>query len=344
MPNGEVRRIKKNVSYDKRGYIFIIPFFLIFIIFQMIPLFQTFYYSFFEYYYKLGIVQVGPTRNNFDNYVFLFTESPFWRYLGNTLLLRIIGAIPQFGLALLFAVWFTDARLKLKFQGFFKAVVYMPNLIMAAAFGYLFFLLTSTNGPINLLLQQWGWVGDDFDFRASVRWVRIIIAFINVLMWTGNTTILLMSGIMGIDESIFESARLDGAGAFRTFWSITMPLLMPIFVYVFITSMIGGIQLFDAAQIYTQTTGGPSLTSYTVIMYLYNLIAYSRNYGIAGALSVVLFIITAILSIFVFKLLTPVYNAAKQENKAKMKRKIRISFNNKHFGESMLYETRDNIK
>ena len=109
---------------------------------------------------------------------------------------------------------------------------------MASAMGYLFFMLLGTNGPITILCHSLGW---DIYFRESIVFVRLAIAIINILMWTGNTCILLMSGIMGIDESIFESARLDGAGSFRTFKSVTLPLLMPIFVYVLVTSMIGGI-------------------------------------------------------------------------------------------------------
>jgi len=339
LPDGTTRKVRKNISYDKWGYFFLVPFFVIFLIFQLIPLFQTIYYSFFEYYYKLGLFPVGPTWNNIQNYVILLQNVTFWKYLGNTMILWIMGAIPQFSFALLFAVWFTDQRLKLKGTSFFKAVVYMPNLIMAAAFGYLFFMLLDTNGPITMLCASLGWT---VNFRESVWLVRLVIALINVLMWTGNTCILLMSGIMGIDESIFESARLDGAGSWRTFTKVTIPLLMPIFVYVLITSMIGGIQLFDAAQIYTQTTGGPDLTSNTIMMYLYNLINFSHNYGIAGALSVVLFIITGILSIVVFRTLTPTYNALKAEKHARNKRNNWIRLNNKNYGEGMLYDSKFN--
>ncbi len=338
MPNGTTRRINKNVSYSKWGYIFLIPFFVIFIIFQFVPLFETIFYSMFEYYFKLGIHQVGPNWNNFGNFVKLFSNADFYKYFGNTLILWIIGAIPQFVFALLFAVWFTDQRLKLKCAGFFKAVVYMPNLIMASAFGYLFFMLFGLNGPFTMIARA---LGSDIIFGESAWATRFIIAGINILMWTGNTCILLMSGIMGIDESVFESARLDGAGGFRTFKNITMPLLMPIFVYVFITSMIGGIQMFDAAQVYTQTTGGPNMSSKTLIMYLNNLIMTSKNYGMAGALSVVLFIITGILSIFVFKTLTPVYNAAKAEKKERKKRQLWNKMNNKEYGEVIIYESRD---
>jgi len=340
LPDGTIRRVKKNVSYNKWGYIFLIPFFVIFIIFQLIPLGQTIYYSFFEYYFKLGLTQVGPNFVGFENFIKLLTGEMFWKYLGNTLVIWIIGAIPQFIFALLFAVWFTDARLKLKFQGFFKAIVYMPNLIMATAFGYLFFMLLGMTGPISVMLQQMGIISETFSFRESAVWVRIVIAFINILMWTGNTCILLMSGIMGIDDSIFESARIDGSGSFRTFRSMTMPLLMPIFVYVFITSMIGGIQLFDAAQIYTQTMGGPQASSYTIIMYLSNLINGSRNYGVSGALSVILFIITGILSILVFKTLIPSKNVTKQEKRTRTKRDIWLRLNNSCYAEGALYESR----
>ena len=128
-----------------------------------------------------------------------------------------------------------------------------------------------------------------------------LIALMNFLMWFGNTTILLMAGIQGIDESLFESARLDGSSSTQVFFNITMPLLMPIFIYVFITSMIGGIQMFDVPQVLTNGIGTPNNTSMTLIMYLNTFLGISKNYGMAGAVSVLLFIMTAILSTFVFK-------------------------------------------
>jgi ABC-type sugar transport systems, permease components len=104
--------------------------------------------------------------------------------------------------------------------------------------------------------------------------------------------------------------------------------------------MIGGIQLFDAAQIYTQGTGGPDATSYTIMMYLSNLISGSRNYGISGALSVILFIITGILSIFVYKTLIPSKNAQKQEKRVRNVRNLWLRINNKEYAEGALYESR----
>ena len=217
------------------------------------------------------------------------------------MIMWIAGFIPQIIVSLLLAAWFTDPSLRLKGQRFFKTVIYLPNLIMASAFALLFFTLFSTVGPIHSIAVNLGWIDQSFDFMKSTASVRTLIAMMNFLMWFGNTTLLLMSGMMGIDQSLFEAAEVDGATATQIFWKITMPLLRPIFVYVLITSLIGGLQMFDVPQILTNGDGGPARTTMTLIMWL-NKHLYSKNYGLAGALSVILLIITGILSIVVFKL------------------------------------------
>jgi multiple sugar transport system permease protein len=295
---------RKKVNYAKWGYIFILPFFVIYAIFSLWPLLQTFYYSFFQYYRK-GLEWVGPNFVGIANYQTVLMRDDFFKYLGNTLILWVLCFVPQIVVSLLLAVWFTDRRLKLKGQRAFKTIIYMPNLIMATAVGFLFLSLFGNAGPINYMLQDMGILSKPFSFVNDVWATRIIIAFMNFLMWFGNTTILLMAGIQGIDESLFESARLDGSTSTQVFFNITMPLLMPIFVYVFITSMIGGIQMFDVPQVLTNGHGIPDNTSTTLIMYLNNFLGISKNYGMAGAVSVLLFIITAVLSTIVFKSIVP---------------------------------------
>ena len=139
-----------------------------------------------------------------------------------------------------------------------------------------------------------------YKFLSHTGSPRGLIALMNCLMWFGNTTILLMAGMMGIDTSLFEAAEVDGATSTQVFFKITLPLLRPILIYVVITSLIGGLQLFDVTQILTNGTGNPMRSTMTLIMYL-NKHLYSKNYGMAGALSVVLFIITSLLSLLVFK-------------------------------------------
>ncbi len=303
----KTRRIteKRSISYAKWGYIFIIPFFVVYAIFTLYPQLLTVYNSFFEY-YRDGLTIVGPNFVGLNNYKALFTLNssgyiPIFKFLGNTIWLWVLGAVPQFVVAMMLALFFTSTRLNIKGQQFFKTVIYMPNLIMASAFSMLFFALFSQVGPVNQLLMQWGVLDTPFNFLGVRVSVQSLIALMNFLMWFGNTTILLMAGIQGIDEALFESARLDGSSSVQVFFNITMPLLMPIFIYVFITSMIGGVQMFDVPQVLTNGIGTPDRTSMTLIMYLNSFLGISKNYGMAGAVSVLLFIITAVLSTLVFK-------------------------------------------
>ena len=294
-----MKKNSKAVRYNKWGYIFLMPFIIVYVVFQLIPMVTTIYNSFFENYMS-GLNQIGPNFVGLDNYVSLFGSGDIWIYAKNTLVLWIMCFIPQILLSLLLGAWFSDVRLKLKGARFFKTVMYLPNLIMASAFSMLFFTLFSDGGPINSILMQMGIIDVPYKFLSNVGSTRGLIAFMNCLMWFGNTTILLMAGMMGIDTSLFEAAEVDGATSTQVFFRITLPLLRPILVYVMITSLIGGLQLFDVPQILTNGTGDPMRSTMTLIMFL-NKHLYSKNYGMAGALSVVLFIITAILSLIIFK-------------------------------------------
>ena len=266
---GEKTKKKGSISYAKWGYIFIAPFFIIFAVFQLVPLASTIYYSFFEY-YRSGLKIIGPNFVGLKNYITLLA---------------------------------TDLRLKLKGQTFFKTVIYMPNLIMASAFAMLFFALFSDNGPVNAVLLSMGWIKTPISFLNTVWGNRGLVGLMNFLMWFGNTTIMLMAAIMGVDPTLYEAAELDGCTPNQMFWKITLPLIRPILVYVMITSMIGGLQMFDVPQILTNGKGGPDRTSTTMIMYLNNHL-FSKNYGMAGAVSVVLFLVCAVLCVIVYFSLT----------------------------------------
>lgn len=296
---------RKSISYAKWGYLFIAPFFLVYAVFTLYPQLLTIYNSFFEN-YRSGLNQVGPNFVGLQNYATLFTPDKngtidILKYAGNTMVLWLGGAIPQIVIALLLAIFFTSYRLKIKGQPFFKAVIYMPNLIMASAFSMLFYTLFSPVGPITQTLAQWGVLDAGFDFFAQKVTVRGMICLMNFLLWFGNTTILLMAGIMGIDQNLFEAAEIDGASAVQVFFKVTLPLLMPILVYTIITALIGGLQMFDVPQVLTNGAGTPNRSSTTLIMYLNNYLKTSKNYGMAGAISVVIFIITGLLSLLVYR-------------------------------------------
>ena len=298
----EKKKTSKVVRYNKWGYIFLIPFITIYLIFNMIPLITTIYNSFFEN-YRQGIIQVGPNWVGLENYITIFSNGDIPKYFSNTIIMWIFGFIPQIFLSLLLAAWFADTRLRIKASGFFKTVIYMPNLIMASAFAMLFFTLFSDSGPINSLLMQVGLISEPYKFLSHTISARGLVCFMNCLMWFGNTTILLMAGMLGIDSALFEAAQVDGATSTQVFFKITLPLLKPILIYVMITSLIGGLQMFDVPQILTNGEGSPVRTTMTMIMYL-NKHLYSKNYGLGGAMSVFLFIVTGILSLIVFRFTT----------------------------------------
>ena len=210
----------KVVSYNKWGYIFLIPFIVVYLIFQLVPLFRTFYYSFFEN-YRSGLTQIGPNFVGLQNFITIFKNPDIWIYTENTLIMWIMGFIPQIIVSLVLGAWFSDPSLRLKGQRFFKTVIYLPNLIMAAAFAMLFFTLFSEGGPINEILMQLGWISEPYKFLSNEWSTRSLVAFMNFLMWFGNTTILLMAGMMGIDTSLFEAAEVDGATSTQVFFKIT---------------------------------------------------------------------------------------------------------------------------
>ena len=293
------KKQSKVVQYNRWGYYFLIPFMVVYLLFQFVPLVTTIYNSFFEN-YRSGLKQIGPNFIGFANYIKILSNADLWKYAGNTMMMWIIGFVPQIITSLLLGAWFTDPSLRLRGQRFFKTVIYLPNLIMASAFAMLFFTLFSDSGPVNSILMQLGIISKPFTFLSNTTAARSLVGAMNYIMWFGNTTILLMAGMLGIDQSLFEAAQVDGATSTQIFFRITLPLLRPILVYVLITSLIGGIQMFDVPQILTNGTGDPARNTMTMIMWL-NKHLYSKNFGMGGALSVLLFIITGVLSMIVYK-------------------------------------------
>lgn len=293
------KKQSKVVQYNRWGYYFLIPFIVVYLLFQFVPLVTTIYNSFFEN-YRSGLKQIGPNFIGLGNYLKILSNADLWKYAGNTMIMWIIGFLPQIITSLLLGAWFTDPSLRLRGQRFFKTVIYLPNMIMASAFAMLFFTLFSDSGPVNSILMQLGILSKPFTFLSSTTATRSLVGTMNYIMWFGNTTILLMAGMMGIDTALFEAAQVDGASSTQIFFRITLPLLRPILVYVLITSLIGGIQMFDVPQILTNGSGDPARSTMTMIMWL-NKHLYSKNFGMGGALSVLLFIITGVLSMIVYK-------------------------------------------
>ncbi len=300
---------KKTIEYGRYGYYFIAPFFIVYCLFSLYPLLYTVYLSFMENYSR-GLNEVGPNFVGLDNYIGLFKDSASgwfqtftFRSLYNTFILWICNFVPQILVALLLAAWFTDTRVKLRGQGAFKIMIYMPNIITAATIAVLFYSLFSLTGPITIALKNIGILAPDYDFMQSKAGSRGIISFIQFWMWYGNTMILLIAGILGINPSLFEAAQVDGANSKQMFRMITLPLLKPITLYVLVTSAIGGLQMYDIPALFNITSNGDALPDYatlTITMYIRKLSTASKDYGKAAAVSMVLFIVTLLVSLLFF--------------------------------------------
>jgi len=232
------------------------------------------------------------------------THDEFVHALGNTFILWFGNFIPQILLSLLLAVWFTDAKLKLPGKGFFKVVMYMPNIITAASVAALYVSLFGDSEYyfINATLMHMG-MEEPIKFVTDPTVSKGMIMFIQTWLWFGNTMIMLMSGILGIAPDLYEAADIDGASSTQQFFNITLPLLQPIMVYTLVTSMIGGLQMFDLPYLY-HAGANFSKSLETVAVYIYYNFnkgtVEQANYGYAGAASIIIFAITAILGSITF--------------------------------------------
>ena len=291
---------KRTFSYAKYGYLFILPFVLVFLVFHLYPTIRTVLLAFTDCKGLGNTTMNFLTSDIFANFKKILADEVFIKAMKNTAILWIVNFIPQIFFALLFTAWFTSRRNKIKGQGFFKVVFYMPNIITAATIAILFnCLFAYPKGPINDLLVTFGYLDTTFDFVGSPTAARLIISFIQFWMWYGYTMITLISGVLGINPEIFEAADIDGASDWQIFWHITIPNLKSILTYTLITSLIGGLSMYDIPKMFN--AGQPMNSTLTTSMYIYNK-AFSGSYlyAQASAASMILFILIGICSIFVF--------------------------------------------
>lgn len=333
LPQGGGGRKKagRQVNYSRYGYLFILPFFVVYLTFQAYPLVNTFYLAFQKYMMTGAGKWIGPTFVGFQNFVNVLTKGYALRAFANTAIMWIINFIPQMLLALLLAKWFTDNRMRIRGQGAIKVMVYMPNIITAASIAVLFYsLMAYPQGPFNSVLARLGIIDHAKYMNAGTAatvaipflergWtMRLAIAFINFWMWYGNTMIVLIAGILGISPSLFEAAQVDGASPGQSFRHITLPLLKPILLFTLVTSLIGGMQMYDIPALMLQPGSPAKAMTQTTTMYIMELVFDgTKDYGRGAAVSVLLFLVTAALSITLFVLMRDRDAAPKGGRKAK---------------------------
>ena len=258
------------VTYNKYGYLFSIPFVVAFLIFQLYPIIYTAVIGFTD---LKGVVpgEVHFLKDDiFANFKTVLTSNSFQVAFKNTVFIWLCNFVPQILLALVLAAWFTDRRWKIKGQGIYKVLLYMPNIITAATIAILFkSFFDYPKSPVNDILMKIGILpaGQPFNFPLSKGWARGIVAFIQFWMWYGYTMLILISGILGISPDIFDAAEVDGADKIQTFFKITLPNIRTILLFTLVTSLIGGLNMFDIPKLFL--LGGPDSATKTTSVYIY---------------------------------------------------------------------------
>lgn len=265
-----------------RFYLALSPFYILFGVFGLYPVASTILLAFQQW------DGFGPRRMvGLQNFRFLVEDGTFWLSLWNTVVLFVLSTAPTLSIALVLAVMLHSA---VRFKGFYRIAYFIPNITSLVAMAIFFAAVFSTNfGLINAGLRSLGLPTEDW---LGQPWgIKIAISTMVVWQWTGYNTIIYLAGLQAIPTEQYEAAKVDGAGPFRTFFSITLPQLRPIVLFTVIISTIGGLQTFTEPQVMVGTSGGPGQSGLTAVLYFYNQAFGANDYGYAAAIAVSIFLL-----------------------------------------------------
>ena len=271
--------------------VFLLPSLVGFIIFYAVPAVRALNISFTDW-----DLLTEPTAIGLDNYKRLLQDEAFWHALKVTSLYVLFNIPVQTVLAVVIAVMMHRLTKSIIVRGILLLPWLLPNVVVGLLW---LWLLDTRIGIINTAIQALGF--STIPFLGSVDYALPSIAVINIWRHVGYTALLLFAGLQSIPGDVYEAAAIDGATEWRAFWSITIPLLRPVMVFVLITSVIGSFQIFDTVAI---TTGGGPVNATKVLNWIVFEQAFERfNMGYATTISVVMFFMLILISIIQMRLL-----------------------------------------
>lgn len=273
------------------AYLYISPFFILFGVFTIFPVFWSAYISFFSW-NILGT----KVYHGFQNYIWLITDDPiFWKSVFNTFSMWIMSTIPQLFLALVLATVLHQKNIKGRHFFRIGAVApYVTSLVaVAIIFGSIF---GSTYGLVNWFLVQFGI--DKVDFGAGYWSAQMVVSLMVIWRWTGYNAIIYLAALQSVPDDLYEAAHIDGASKVQQFFFITIPMIRPMILFTVILSTIGGMQLFVEPLIFSGATGGPQGQTLTMVLYLYESAFTGNDFGYASAIAWLLFLIIIVFSFF----------------------------------------------
>jgi ABC-type sugar transport system permease subunit len=274
--------------------LFVSPFFILFAVFALYPIFFSLYLSFHEW---RGVGAMRPV--GFANYTRLFGDRIFWGSMLNSVILFFIYVPVLTFLAVVIATVLHGSFLRL--QGLWRAIIFMPHLTSMVAAGFTFRLILDTHS--GFANQALAWLGvSPVPWLDDIWWARISVGLLMIWAWLGYNTIIMLAGLQTIPIEVNEAASVDGANRVQVFFRITVPLLKPVILFAVTLSIIGTFQLFT--EPYILTGGGPIRATETPVMQIFSSTFANLRFGYAAAMSYIYFVTIIVLAIVQFKLVT----------------------------------------
>lgn len=286
-----MRKLSNSKKYGITGWLFLLPAAILICFMSFRPIFQAFIISL-----KSGI------GNNMEfvgeyNYLRMLLDKTLHTAIMNTLVYMLQVPI-MLGLALWLATLLNEKGLR--FKGLFRILLFVPCATASVSYSLIFRIMFAADGMINTFLVKSGILQTGYNFFGHPWSARIIILLALIWRWTGYNMVFLLAALQNIDEGIYESAILDGASRLQIFTKITIPLIKPTLILLMIMTVNGTIQLYDESV--NLTGGGPANTTLSISHYIYNLsFQYTPNFGYSTAISFVIFVVVAILSLIQMK-------------------------------------------
>ena len=292
---GEKKRKSIVAKQQKAGWFFLTPATLMIVVMSFYPIIQA----------VITSLKTGSSANMswsdpiIYNYTRMFSDRLFMRSVGNTFLYLIIQVPIMLIVAILLAQLLNNRDLK--FKGFFRTCVFLPCATSLVSYSLIFKSLFATQGLMNTILVNLGIIDSNVNFLGTAAPAKAVIIIALIWRWTGYNMVFFLAGLQNIEYSVYEAAKIDGANGWKTFWSITVPLLKPTIIMTFIMSINGTLQLFDESV--NLTNGGPANSTITMSHYIYNN-SFGQgvaNFGYASAMSFFVFILVAVLAMINMK-------------------------------------------
>lgn len=294
-------------------YLYISPFFLVFAVVGLFPLLYTFFVSLHDWHLLKGQGDFVGLANFTD----VLGDRFFWNSMGNTFSIFLLSAIPQLAVALFLAAVLDQ---NLRARTFWRMSVLLPYVVTPVAVALIFTNMFSEQyGLINNLLSNLGI--EPILWKTDTLPSHIAIATMVNWRWTGYNALILLAAMQAVPRDIYESAAIDGAGAFRRFFSITLPSIRPTMIFVVITSTIGGLQIFAEPRLFDPVVAGGAQRQFqTTVLYLWEMAFQRQNFGKASAVAWLLFLIIVLVGVINFLISKKIATADTKPRRPRSKR------------------------